>query len=196
MASSLVFINGKGEILIYRRYRDDVSRAETLNFCNKIVATKEVQETPIINIDSVSFIHTTHGDIFPIHGATLVPLNHRGGMRAFPVEERSKPSPEWNHYRITADRGVIEPPFFVQSVFGILGGIGAHAEDVAHMRRTADRLFGDAYRWSVLGAGASQMRVAAQAAAMGGNSSAADGAASNCRPPWLETTMPSTPTLV
>lgn len=63
MASSLVFINGKGEILIYRRYRDDVSRAETLNFCNKIVATKEVQETPIINIDSVSFIHTTHGDI-------------------------------------------------------------------------------------------------------------------------------------
>ena len=51
--------------------------------------------------------HTTHGDIFPIHGATLVPLNHRGGMRAFPVEERSKPSPEWNHYRITCIDGAI-----------------------------------------------------------------------------------------
>jgi uncharacterized protein (DUF849 family) len=67
------------------------------------------------------------------------------------------------------DRGLAKPPLFVQSVFGILGGIGTHAEDVAHMKRTADRLFGDAYQWSVLGAGAAQMRIAAQAAAMGGN---------------------------
>ena len=43
-------------------------------------------------------------------------------------------------------------------MFGILGGIGAHPEDVAHMKRTADRLFGDDYRWSVLGAGRNQMR--------------------------------------
>lgn len=68
-----------------------------------------------------------------------------------------------------AEQGLAKPPFFIQSVFGILGGIGGHAEDVAHMRRTADRLFGDAYRWSVLGAGAAQMRVAAQGAALGGN---------------------------
>ena len=68
-----------------------------------------------------------------------------------------------------ADRGVIKPPFFVQSVFGLLGGIGAHPEDVAHMRRTADRLFGDRYHWSVLGAGKNQLPVAAMAAAMGGN---------------------------
>ena len=67
------------------------------------------------------------------------------------------------------DRGLVQPPLFVQSVFGILGGIGTHAEDVMHMRRTADRLFGDAYRWSVLGAGSAQLRVAAIAAAMGGN---------------------------
>ncbi len=67
------------------------------------------------------------------------------------------------------DRGLVKPPLFVQSVFGILGGIGTHAEDVAHMKRTADRLFGENYRWSVLGAGAAQMRIAAQAAAMGGN---------------------------
>ena len=68
-----------------------------------------------------------------------------------------------------ADRGLVEPPFFVQSVFGILGGIGPHPEDVAHMKRTADRLFGDQYHWSVLGAGRNQMAIAAQAAAMGGN---------------------------
>ncbi|WAJ26369.1 3-keto-5-aminohexanoate cleavage protein [Antarcticirhabdus aurantiaca] len=67
------------------------------------------------------------------------------------------------------DRGLVKPPLFVQSVFGILGGIGTHPEDVIHMKRTADRLFGDQYRWSVLGAGSSQMRIAAQAAAMGGN---------------------------
>ena len=67
------------------------------------------------------------------------------------------------------DRGLVKPPFFVQSVFGILGGIGAHPEDVAHMKRTADRLFGDAYHWSVLGAGRNQLPIAAQAAAMGGN---------------------------
>jgi uncharacterized protein (DUF849 family) len=67
------------------------------------------------------------------------------------------------------DRGLVKPPLLVQSVFGILGGIGTHAEDVAHMRRTADRLFGNQYQWSVLGAGAAQMRIAAMAVAMGGN---------------------------
>lgn len=68
-----------------------------------------------------------------------------------------------------ADRGIIEPPFFVQSVFGILGGIGTHSEDVMHMKRTADRLFGDNYRWSVLGAGAAQLRIGSMAVSMGGN---------------------------
>lgn len=68
-----------------------------------------------------------------------------------------------------ADRGLVKAPFFVQSVFGLLGGIGTHPEDVMHMKRTADRLFGSDYRWSVLGAGASQLRIAAQSAALGGN---------------------------
>jgi uncharacterized protein (DUF849 family) len=67
------------------------------------------------------------------------------------------------------DRGLVEPPFFVQTVFGLLGGIGAHGDDVMHMRRTADRLFGKDYEWSVLGAGKAQMRVAAMSAAMGGH---------------------------
>ncbi len=68
-----------------------------------------------------------------------------------------------------ADRGVVKPPFFIQSVFGILGGIGPHPEDVAHMRRTADRLFGADYVWSVLGAGRNQLPIAAQSVALGGN---------------------------
>lgn len=67
------------------------------------------------------------------------------------------------------EEGAVKPPLFVQTVFGIMGGIGAHPEDVMHMKRTADRLFGDAYVWSVLGAGRNQIPVAAQAAAMGGN---------------------------
>ncbi|MCX7325798.1 MAG: 3-keto-5-aminohexanoate cleavage protein [Hyphomicrobiales bacterium] len=68
-----------------------------------------------------------------------------------------------------AERGLVKPPFFVQSVFGILGGIGPHPEDVAHMKRTADRLFGSDYQWSVLGAGRHQLAIAAQAVSMGGN---------------------------
>ncbi len=67
------------------------------------------------------------------------------------------------------DRGLVRPPLFVQSVFGILGGIGVHPEDVMHMRRTADRLFGGDYVWSVLGAGRSQIPIASMSAAMGGN---------------------------
>ena len=51
--------------------------------------------------------HTTHGDIFPIHGATMTPINGHGGSRAFPTENRSKPSPEWNHYRIECRDGEI-----------------------------------------------------------------------------------------
>ena len=65
--------------------------------------------------------------------------------------------------------GLVKPPLFIQTVFGLLGGIGAHPDEVLHMKRTADRLFGDAYVWSVLGAGRAQMPIAAIAAATGGN---------------------------
>lgn len=67
------------------------------------------------------------------------------------------------------DRGIVKGPLFIQTVFGLMGGIGAHPDDVMHMKRTADRLFGDQYRWSVLGAGKNQLPIAAMAAAMGGN---------------------------
>ena len=63
MSSSVIFVNQKGDILIYRKFREEVSRAEVMNFCNKIVATKVAKETPIICLDGVSFIHTTHNDI-------------------------------------------------------------------------------------------------------------------------------------
>lgn len=67
------------------------------------------------------------------------------------------------------DRGLLKPPLFIQSVFGLRGGIGADTEDVLHMKRTADRLFGRDYLWSVLGAGRNQMRVAVLSAVTGGN---------------------------
>ncbi|WP_206995797.1 3-keto-5-aminohexanoate cleavage protein [Trinickia mobilis] len=67
------------------------------------------------------------------------------------------------------DRGLVRAPLFIQTVFGLQGGIGGHSDDVMHMRRTADRLFGDSYQWSVLGAGRYQLPIAAMAAAMGGH---------------------------
>jgi uncharacterized protein (DUF849 family) len=66
-------------------------------------------------------------------------------------------------------RGLVKPPLFVQTIFGVLGGIGPHPEDVLHMKRTTDRLFGSDYKWSILGDGRNQLPIAAQAAAMGGN---------------------------
>jgi uncharacterized protein (DUF849 family) len=67
------------------------------------------------------------------------------------------------------DRGLVAPPMFVQTVFGILGGIGPEAENLMHMRRTADRLFGGDYCWSVLGAGRHQTSLVTMGAIMGGN---------------------------
>jgi uncharacterized protein (DUF849 family) len=67
------------------------------------------------------------------------------------------------------ERQILEPPLFIQSVFGILGGIGPHPEDVMQMKRTADRLFGDNYVWSVLGAGRNQIPIATMSTVLGGN---------------------------
>jgi len=67
------------------------------------------------------------------------------------------------------ERGLLQAPLFIQSVLGLRGGIGAHHEDISHMKRTADRLFGDAFEWSVLGAGRNQMFSAVQSAIMGGH---------------------------
>ena len=65
------------------------------------------------------------------------------------------------------ERGLVKPPLFVQTVFGIFGGIGSHPDDLAHMKRTADRLFGDRYIWSVMAAGARQLSMVSIGAAQG-----------------------------
>ena len=67
------------------------------------------------------------------------------------------------------DRGLAKPPLFVQTIFGILGGLGADPDNLLFMRRTADRLFGDAYEWSILAAGRFQMGFCTMGAIMGGN---------------------------
>jgi uncharacterized protein (DUF849 family) len=67
------------------------------------------------------------------------------------------------------DRGLVKGPIFLQFVLGILGGIGPDPENLTHMKRIADKLFGDTYQWSVLGAGRHQMGLITQAALMGGN---------------------------
>lgn len=67
------------------------------------------------------------------------------------------------------DRGLVKPPLFIQTIFGILGGIGADHENLMHMRRMCDKLFGDAYQWSVLAAGRHQLSFVTTSAIMGGN---------------------------
>jgi len=67
------------------------------------------------------------------------------------------------------DAGIIKPPFLIQSIFGVLGGIGPEMDNVLFMKQTADRLFGDNYIWSVLAAGRFQIPFVTQAAMMGGN---------------------------
>ncbi len=67
------------------------------------------------------------------------------------------------------DRKLVEPPLFVQTIFGILGGIGADPENLAHMKRIADKLFGDQFYWSILAAGRHQMPLISMGAIMGGN---------------------------
>ena len=71
--------------------------------------------------------------------------------------------------RFCMDIGLFKPPVFVQFIFGILGGIGPEVDNLIFMKRTADRLFGDDYRWSVLGAGGAQMSLATTSSQMGGN---------------------------
>jgi uncharacterized protein (DUF849 family) len=67
------------------------------------------------------------------------------------------------------ERGVVEPPFFVQTIFGILGGIGPEPENLMHMKATADRLFGDDFYWSILGAGRHQLNLVTMGAILGGS---------------------------
>jgi uncharacterized protein (DUF849 family) len=65
------------------------------------------------------------------------------------------------------DKGLVKPPILIQTIFGTMGGIGPDVDHIVHMKRTADRLLGDAYQWSTLGAGRYQMGIVTAAAVMG-----------------------------
>ena len=138
----------------------------TMNFglfpmLNRFKEFKHDRERPYLEGSKDLIFRNTYGDI----EAVLKELSPNATRYEFECYDTS------HLYNLAhfVDRGLVKPPFFVQTVFGILGGIGTHPEDVMHMKRTADRLFGDAYRWSVLGAGRSQMPIAAMSASMGGN---------------------------
>nr|WP_272621855.1 3-keto-5-aminohexanoate cleavage protein [Sphingomonas sp. QA11] len=103
----------------------------------------------------------TYADIEHI----LTTLNEAGTRYEFECYDTS----HLHNLHYFYSEGLVKGPLFIQTVFGLLGGIGSHPDEVLHMKRTADRLFGDDYRWSVLAAGRAQMPVAAMAAAMGGN---------------------------
>ncbi|MGE4431179.1 MAG: 3-keto-5-aminohexanoate cleavage protein [Sphingobium sp.] len=93
----------------------------------------------------------------------LETLNESGARYEFECYDTSHLHNLHYFYR----EGLVKAPLFIQTVFGLMGGIGTHPDEVMHMKRTADRLFGKDYNWSVLGAGSSQMKIAGMAAAMG-----------------------------
>jgi uncharacterized protein (DUF849 family) len=138
----------------------------TMNFglypmLNRFKEFKHDWERPYLEGSKDLIFRNTYGDL----EAVLTELNPNGTRYEFECYDTS------HLYNLAhlRDRGFVKGPFFIQTVFGILGGIGTHPDDVMHMKRTADRLFGEDYRWSVLGAGASQMKIAAMATSMGGN---------------------------
>lgn len=138
----------------------------TMNFglfpmLNRFKAFKHDWERPYLEGSKDLIFRNTYGDLETVF-QELGPNQTRYEFECYDTAHLYNLA----HFR---DRGLVQAPFFIQTVFGILGGIGTHPDDVMHMKRTADRLFGDDYCWSVLGAGASQMKVAAMAASMGGN---------------------------
>lgn len=92
-----------------------------------------------------------------------------GGDHAIKFEHECYDVGHLYNLKFCMDIGLFQAPIFIQFVLGILGGIGADLDNLVFMKRTADRLFGDSYQWSVLGAGAAQMPLATTAIQMGGN---------------------------
>ena len=122
---------------------------------------KEDWEKPYIEGSEANIFRNTFADIREA-AETLRPMGVRFEHECYDVGHLY-------NLKFLLDQGLFEPPLFVQFVLGILGGIGAGIENLVFMKATADRLFGDRYVWSVLGAGAAQMPLAVAAAQMGGN---------------------------
>ncbi len=117
------------------------------------------------------FLGMTRDFIFPNTFATIeYALKNLGQTHGTKFEFECYDLSHLYNVKHFVDRGLIEPPFFIQMVFGILGGVGADLENLMHMHKIADRLFGPQnYEWSVLAAGRHQMPFATQSAMLGGN---------------------------
>ncbi|MDE0208832.1 MAG: 3-keto-5-aminohexanoate cleavage protein, partial [Boseongicola sp.] len=117
------------------------------------------------------FLSMTRDFIFPNTFATIeYALNELGEKHGTKFEFECYDLGHLYNVKWFVDQGMIKPPFFIQFVLGILGGAGADLENLQHLNRMADKLFGpENYEWSVLGAGRQQMNMATQAALLGGN---------------------------
>ncbi|MCP8895089.1 3-keto-5-aminohexanoate cleavage protein [Shinella daejeonensis] len=117
------------------------------------------------------FLEMTRDFIFPNTFATIeYALTNLGEAHGTKFEFECYDLSHLYNIKWFIDQGLIKPPFFVQMVFGILGGVGADLENLVHMHKVADRLFGpENYEWSVLAAGRHQMPFATQSALLGGN---------------------------
>ncbi len=117
------------------------------------------------------FLGMTKDFIFPNTFATIeYALKNLGEAHGTKFEFECYDLGHLYNVKYFVDKGLIKPPFFIQFVLGILGGAGAELENLQHLNRMADKLFGpENYEWSVLGAGKAQMPMATQAALLGGN---------------------------
>lgn len=117
------------------------------------------------------FLSMTRDFIFPNTFATIeYALKELGERHGTKFEFECYDLGHLYNVKWFVDQGMIKPPFFIQFVLGILGGAGAELENLQHLNRMADKLFGpENYEWSVLGAGRQQMNMATQAALLGGN---------------------------
>ncbi len=116
------------------------------------------------------YIRSSEGNIFRNTFADIAEVaTALGGDHGVKFEHEIYDVGHLYNLKFCVDRGMFKAPIFLQFVMGILGGIGADIDNLVFLKRTADRLFGDQYQWSVLGAGMAQMRLAAVAAQMGGN---------------------------
>ncbi len=117
------------------------------------------------------FLGMTRDFIFPNTFATIeYALKNLGEKHGTKFEFECYDLGHLYNLKWFVDKGLVKPPFFIQMVFGILGGMGAELDHLVHLHRTADRLFGaENYEWSVLAAGKAQMPFATQSAMLGGN---------------------------
>lgn len=116
------------------------------------------------------YIRNSEGYIFRNTFADIrYVANELGGAHGVKFEHECYDVGHLYNLKFCMDAGLFKAPVFIQFIFGILGGIGPDIDNLVFMKRTADRLFGDDYQWSVLGAGGAQMPFATTASQMGGN---------------------------